>query len=806
MQVSKNRYLFLSIAAAMSLYQCGPEKSSAQTDDIQSGNTPTKTVSCLIAQDRVCRFPVQELNTEYDAKGVSVMFSQLQNGPKFEQLKVKLSSAGGRIVLEESYKPDANWPDKTYTAELNNVQNMAVELTGIEPSLGGSGEYLEFKTTGALIALLEQTVSPVIKQPVQVPTPEVPPPQQPKDPVTELSDEKLFGAYNFSKTRFGNAEEALQSQLREMNTPKNTMDERLQTGSGAELNPLRRTELRNGTVVTRFEQSLYGIPIANHDLTLTQDGQNTRLSGRYLSEFQTDGGNPKNLRVELLSRLEERQNDFKQIAIQAYRNEYGDDASKYRIGKEKYSHYLRQVDDNLILTTSVSFVFRGENGLRNPIVIIDTATNDILKVEDGVRRLNHEAKGHGGNKNTGRYVHGELDFPALKVQKNGPRCSLENKTLLSSEGIITNDFWAVDDEHDPNPFEFDCSVENRNDERSVPALEGGVDWDTVNVSAYSPLNDAHGFSSLIMEMFSEEYSYYYDALTVNADYPKLSILAHEAEDEGAEYADNTIYLRDGIAGQNYPTAVPDIIAHEMGHWLTSLWHDQNQSPYPTSQEFLAIEESYGDMLGTVTEKYLFDTINYPVDSIEKIGEGVYPFNADYVRDICNPNAVSHLSHISSGNSEHANAGLFNKAFCELAAKNGWNYQKAFEVFTHANIFHWNKGIGFEQAALDVRLSAMTLGYDALSVGEAFQSVGICLPGFTECDDAAAPPNGDIQTYILTERLMITENSGHYCPLNDESCYQQRCSIVFGGEFTSAGCFSEGDSFLCAIECKSEVRL
>ncbi len=796
MQAISRKHLVMVLISALSFYQCAPEQSTANADE-PSENSKIKTrITCEIGPDRICRFPVQELNTEYDATGYSVIYKHLRNEVGFKQVKVIFSNDRGVVHTGVHDFPDA-MTIKTYPINLKNFQKMELNLLGASAQLPEGQSELKFDVTGAMLALSEQTVSTGELSDTEL--------EQPDPPSPPVTDKQVFAAFNFSKVNYQSAQNVFSRQISSMATPKNISGESLVTRSQVELEPLRRTQLKNGTVVTRYQQLVHGLPVANGDLTLTQNGQRANLSGQYLSAFQSKNGDPEIFKDELLPRLEKNEGKFKNIAINAFKDKFNDDASAAKIGKEKYSHYLRQVDDSLALTTSVSFIFRGENGLRNPIVIIDTATQEVLDVEDGVRRLDDEATGHGGNRNTGRYIYGAQYFPKLKIRKDGTECFLENNTIEFSNGIVTNDF-NLTDETDALPFGFNCSIENRNEEFAVPQMGADVDWDTASVNAYSPLNDAHAFAGLVMEMFSDQYAYFYDALTISSDYPKLTLLAHVTDGESAEYALDTIYIQDGKPGQSFPTAVPDIIAHEMGHWFSDLWRQSKGFTPSISDDFKAIEESYSDMLGVVTDQYLIDTYNFPSLSVGKIGESIYPNGANYVRDICNPNWVSHIGHINNGMSSHDKAGLFNKVFCELSKKDGWTFYKSFEVFTHAHLFHWDYGQNFEQAALQVRTSALTLGYDAQSIGEAFKTVGICLPGFVGCDQVPLPPGGDVRTYTLTERLMLTENSTNYCPMNDDICYQEKCKTIFNANFTKVGCFSEGNNFLCAVECQSKVRL
>merc|ERR1712080_717156 len=79
---------------------------------------------------------------------------------------------------------------------------------------------------------------------------------------------------------------------------------------------------------------------------------------------------------------------------------------------------------------------------------------------------------------------------------------------------------------------------------------------------------------------------------------------------------------------------------------------------------------------------------------------------------------------------HHSSGVFNKVFCELAQKAGWDPRKAFHVFLTANVVYWDRNTGFELGANDAIQASVDLGYGSADICEAFSTVGIVGTG---CD-------------------------------------------------------------------------
>ncbi len=96
--------------------------------------------------------------------------------------------------------------------------------------------------------------------------------------------------------------------------------------------------------------------------------------------------------------------------------------------------------------------------------------------------------------------------------------------------------------------------------------------------------------------------------------------------------------------------------------------------------------------------------------------------------MCTPStdgaSIDDASQYYSGLDVHYSSGVYNRAFCTLAKKTGWNTRKAFEVFARANALYWTATTTFNSGACGVRSAAIDYGYSTTDVANAFTAVGV----------------------------------------------------------------------------------
>ncbi|HEY0660168.1 MAG TPA: proprotein convertase P-domain-containing protein, partial [Lysobacter sp.] len=84
----------------------------------------------------------------------------------------------------------------------------------------------------------------------------------------------------------------------------------------------------------------------------------------------------------------------------------------------------------------------------------------------------------------------------------------------------------------------------------------------------------------------------------------------------------------------------------------------------------------------------------------------------------------HASNYTSSMNVHHSSGVYNKAFCTLAKKAGWNTKTAFQAFARANRDYWTSNSTFDQGAVGVLKAACDMGQNGQDVKDAFTLVGV----------------------------------------------------------------------------------
>ncbi|XP_067951641.1 elastase-like [Watersipora subatra] len=242
-------------------------------------------------------------------------------------------------------------------------------------------------------------------------------------------------------------------------------------------------------------------------------------------------------------------------------------------------------------------------------------------------------------------------------------------------------------------------------------------WDLYNFTGgFSPRNEAfqHGvrFVDLWRKLVGDE------ILPYRTDKSYLEFYVHYGyQTEEASFRDKFFIFGDGNKNY-YPMTALDIVCHEIGHGVTA-WHGGNMEYLGESG---ALNEAYSDMLGETCDMFYNNKKNYLLgEDIMKPGKG------EAIRDMCKPSRFGGLEHYKDYNASvnvHKSSGIYNKAWCTLSKTKDWDYIKAFQIFTDANLLCWAEETTMHCGACSVENVAVDIGLSKADVTAAFQVVGI----------------------------------------------------------------------------------
>ena len=297
--------------------------------------------------------------------------------------------------------------------------------------------------------------------------------------------------------------------------------------------------------------------------------------------------------------------------------------------------------------------------------------------------------GPGGNEKVGLYYY-DYDFAPLDVATSNGQCVFLTptvKTVDLNNGTSGSTAYRYGDG-------VDCFH----------------DLDPVN-GAFSPLNDAHYFGGVVFDM----YQAYLNTAPLSFS---LTMRVHYSTDyENAFWDGSAMTFGDGKS-VFHPLVSLDVSAHEVSHGFT----EQNSGLIYSDQSG-GMNEAFSDIAGEAAEYYMRGIADYLV------GADIFKASGS-LRNMINPPAdgvsIGHASDYQRGMDVHYSSGVFNRAFYQLAAVQGWGVQQAFEVFAWANQNCWVPNSTFQQGAQCVLDEAMAVGYDGNAVAAAFDVVGIVL--------------------------------------------------------------------------------
>ena len=322
-----------------------------------------------------------------------------------------------------------------------------------------------------------------------------------------------------------------------------------------------------------------------------------------------------------------------------------------------------------------------------PTVIVDADTGRVLQQFDNLQHA-LVGTGPGGNTKTGQYEYG-TNFGYMDVAQSGTTCTMTNanvKTVNLNGGTSGT-----------TAFAYTCP---RN---TVKVING----------AFSPLNDAHYFGSVIYNMYQ---AYLGQApLTF-----QLTMRVHYSTGyENAFWDGSSMTFGDG-ATTFYPLVSLDVASHEVSHGYTS----QNSNLTYSGQSG-GINEAYSDIAGEAAEYYMRGTNDFLVGAQIFKAAGALRYMANPPQDGL---SIDNVANYYNGLDVHYSSGIYNKAFYTLATKPGWNTQRAFQVFARANDLYWTASTDFNQGVCGVQTAASDYGYSVADVSAAFAVVGASCGG------------------------------------------------------------------------------
>jgi vibriolysin len=440
----------------------------------------------------------------------------------------------------------------------------------------------------------------------------------------------------------------------------------------------RKTDL--GVRNHRYQQTFRGLPIFGEHVVVNEDtnGNISTLFGQKVTGLASEipAGKPRLSSRTALS-----------IAKSAG---LGNRLGFMRTSAEK-SDLMIHIDDNgrarkAYVVSYFADTARGGAPTR-PTVIVDAETGRILQQFDNLQHA-LVGTGPGGNTKTGQYEYG-TNFGFMDVTQSGTTCTMNNanvKTVNLNGGTTGT-----------TAFSYVCP---RN---TVKVING----------AFSPLNDAHYFGSVIFNMYQ---AYMGQApLTF-----QLTMKVHYSTSyENAFWDGSAMTFGDG-ATTFYPLVSLDVASHEVSHGYTS----QNSNLTYSGQSG-GINEAYSDIAGEAAEYYNKGTNDFLVGAEIFKAAGALRYMANPPQD---GRSIGNAANYTAGMDVHYSSGVYNKAFYTLATKPGWNTQKAFQVFARANDLYWTASTDFNQGACGVQTAASNLGYTVADVTAAFTAVGVSCGG------------------------------------------------------------------------------
>ena len=460
--------------------------------------------------------------------------------------------------------------------------------------------------------------------------------------------------------------------------PVNALAAQLNLGPDMSLAPGSSVGLANSLRVVRQQQMFRGVPVYGRSIAVVQDAQGNalRATGELLQNAQLDltSVTPKLTAAAALTALRGHARTML--------------AGGATIENEQAELFVYPQDSGATqLVYRVSYFVNDPQHPSRPTAIIDANSGLVIKSWNGL--TDASANGPGGNLKTGKYLYG-TNYAALNVTQSGSTCTLKNADVTTYNlNHATSGSGTV--------VSFICPTSN------TDAING----------AYSPVNDAHHFGSVVHDM----YLGYTGGNPLS--FPLVMKVHYGNSYENAFWNGTVMTFGDG-ATTFYPLVSLDVTSHEVSHGYT----EQHSALQYTGQAG-GMNEAYSDIAGEAAEYFDRGTNDFLV------GADIIK-NGTALRYMCNPpldgGSIDNAANYTSTLDVHYTSGVYNKSFCLLAKTTGWNVKKAFQVYALANKVYWTATSTFNTGACGVESAATDLGYVKSDVTAAFAGVGVSCAG------------------------------------------------------------------------------
>ncbi|NJM91149.1 MAG: hypothetical protein HC863_02530, partial [Myxococcales bacterium] len=290
---------------------------------------------------------------------------------------------------------------------------------------------------------------------------------------------------------------------------------------------------------------------------------------------------------------------------------------------------------------------------------VDAKTGEIVKRWNGIHTLS-QASGPGGNAKVSRTW-----TDALDVEPSGTQFMMDTARLRTL---------------------------NMNNTTTTGTVVTGP----LNPIGDAPINDAHGFAEVTLNMLTDWGGF--NSID-NAGFKIVSRVHYSTNYENAFWDGAQMTYGDG-ATTFYPLSGDvDVVSHEIHHGFTTFHSD-----LVYSGQSGGMNESFSDIMGTAAEFYA-EGLGADWD----LGRDIFRGNTA-LRFMCDPTAdgrsIDNYADYVDGIDVHFSSGIMNKAFCRAARRLGSgsptgdatvaSVQKVAKAFYLANASYWTSGSTFAQ--------------------------------------------------------------------------------------------------------------
>jgi len=301
---------------------------------------------------------------------------------------------------------------------------------------------------------------------------------------------------------------------------------------------------------------------------------------------------------------------------------------------------------------------------------VDAKDGSILKQFNAIDTVFAQGGGAGGNDKVARTWDAQLD-----VKKDG------SNFLMDTPRLQTLDMHQLTDNG---------------------TVAGGTD---LNNLADAPINDAHGFAEIVLDMLSANG---FNSIDGNG-FKLISRVHFDVAFENAFWDGTQMTYGDGASTFFPLSGDVDVVAHEMHHGFTEfhsnlIYDDQSGG----------MNESFSDIMGTLGSFFL----NGDAGEFD-IGRDIFKGD-EALRFMCDPPkdgiSIDDFNQYNDNLDVHFSSGIMNKAFCDASVAFGGGTATAASVnrvaaaYYHANAAFWTQSSTFKEGCQGVLDAARDLGF------------------------------------------------------------------------------------------------